>query len=93
MNMRVHLSSIHVPIIEVSMLMPLRSNTKQHATIDSSSHTFGIERFVADQQQYHPGFGKVQSPAETVATAEARMMAELHAFEKQFGSSGFSSSS
>ncbi|KKO98770.1 hypothetical protein THAR02_09125 [Trichoderma harzianum] len=60
---------------------------------DNSYHTFDIERFLADQQQYHPGFGKVQSPAEAGATAEARMMAELRTFEKQFGSSDRPSSS
>lgn len=86
--MCIHLSSIEVRIIEVYLLMLIRSDAKQNATNDSSSHTFGIERFLADEQQYHPGFGKVQSPAETVATAKARMMAELHAFGKQFGSSG-----
>ncbi|KAK0757008.1 hypothetical protein N5P37_010534 [Trichoderma harzianum] len=69
------------------------TNTKPHATKDSSSHSYGIVRFLADQQQYHPVFGKVQSPAEVKVFAEARMTAELHAFEQQFGPSGKPSSS
>ncbi|KAL6795946.1 hypothetical protein GGI42DRAFT_362542 [Trichoderma sp. SZMC 28013] len=69
------------------------NDAKQHATNGSYSHTFSIGRFLADQQQYHPGLDKVQSPAETVATAKARMKAELHAFEKQFVSSSNPSSS
>ncbi|KAL7906952.1 hypothetical protein GGI35DRAFT_100518 [Trichoderma velutinum] len=64
------------------------SDSKPYATNDNSSHSNGIDRFLADHQQYNPGLGKVQSPAEAEAAAKARVTAELRAFDKQFVSSG-----
>ncbi|KAL6789828.1 hypothetical protein J3E68DRAFT_429914 [Trichoderma sp. SZMC 28012] len=58
--------------------------SKLHATNLNSNHSYSISRFLADQQQYHPVFGRVQSPAEAAAETTAKLLA----FEKQFGSSG-----
>ncbi|PNP51619.1 hypothetical protein THARTR1_07736 [Trichoderma harzianum] len=69
------------------------NDAKAYATNDNSSYSNGIDRFLANQQQYNPGFGKVQSSAKAEASAKARVMAELRAFEKQFVSSGKSPSS
>ncbi|KAL5087446.1 hypothetical protein Trisim1_007844 [Trichoderma cf. simile WF8] len=69
------------------------NDTKPYAINNSSNYSYGIVRFLADQQQYHPVFGKVQSPTEVEAVAEARMTAKLRAFEKHFGSNGKSLSS
>lgn len=63
------------------------SDAKLRVINDNSSHTNGIDRFLADQHQYNPVFSKVQSPAKTEADAKARMAAELRVFEKKFGSS------
>ncbi|KAL6824497.1 hypothetical protein J3E69DRAFT_381343 [Trichoderma sp. SZMC 28015] len=62
------------------------NDAKLHVTNDNTSHTYGIDRFLADQQQYNPVFGKIQSAAEAVAAAKVRMTAELHVFERQFDS-------
>ncbi|KAL7792748.1 hypothetical protein V8C43DRAFT_305536 [Trichoderma afarasin] len=52
------------------------------------SHSFGIDRFLADpEQRCPPEFGKSQSPAEAEAAAKAQMTAKLLAFENQFNSS------
>ncbi|UKZ81896.1 hypothetical protein TrVFT333_009672 [Trichoderma virens FT-333] len=67
------------------------NNTKPHADTNgrSSSHSYRIDRFLADPEQRCPTeFGKIQSPAEAEAAAKARMTARLRAFEAQFGSSG-----
>ncbi|KAL6795945.1 hypothetical protein GGI42DRAFT_356584 [Trichoderma sp. SZMC 28013] len=61
---------------------------KSRITNDRPSHSFGIDRFLADQEQrYPPEFSKSQSPAEAEAIAKAKMTAKLLAFEKQFNSS------
>ncbi|KAJ4857734.1 hypothetical protein T069G_08631 [Trichoderma breve] len=69
------------------------NDTKPHATNGNFSHSYSIVRFLADQQQYHPVFSKVQSPTDAEAIAEARVEVELRAFEKKLGLSGKTSSS
>ncbi|KAL7943808.1 hypothetical protein V8C42DRAFT_328487 [Trichoderma barbatum] len=66
------------------------NDAKPHGNTNSgSSHTGAIHRFLADEEQPRfPAFGKLQSPVEAKAAAKARMMAQLRAFEAQFGSSG-----
>ncbi|KAL7931702.1 hypothetical protein V8C35DRAFT_329362 [Trichoderma chlorosporum] len=63
------------------------NDTKPHTTDAASSHSGAIDRFLADQDQYHPAFGKFQSLAEAEPAAEARMTAHLRALEQQLGSS------
>ncbi|KAM6476898.1 hypothetical protein HDV62DRAFT_395595 [Trichoderma sp. SZMC 28011] len=65
-------------------------NDSDNDTISNNppSHSYGIHRFLADQEQRcPPEFGKTQSPAEAEADAKAQMMTKLLAFEQQFGSS------
>ncbi|KAK0757009.1 hypothetical protein N5P37_010535 [Trichoderma harzianum] len=66
------------------------NNTKPHPAVNghpSRSHSCGIDRFLADQEQRcPPEFGKTQSPAEAEAAAKAKMMTKLLEFEQKFGS-------
>lgn len=81
-------STLSYNVPEVCKLMLRYSDAKLHVSSDNSSHTYAIDRFLADQRHHNPGFGKVQSSAEAEAAAKARMTAELRVFEKQFDSSG-----
>ncbi|KAL7815709.1 hypothetical protein V8C26DRAFT_401325 [Trichoderma gracile] len=54
-----------------------------HAT----SHSIAIDRFIGDPDQRRPlGYSAVQSAAEAEAAEKARIVAQLRAFEQQFGS-------
>ncbi|KAK4077058.1 uncharacterized protein Triagg1_4025 [Trichoderma aggressivum f. europaeum] len=76
------------PVLSQAAYNSSNKDTKLHTTNDSSSHGYSIVRFLADQQQYHPVFSKVQSPTDAEDIAKARMAAELRTFEQEFGLSG-----